>query len=114
MRRLHKNVPYKFFFYVLAFLFLIGGSSGCEPLRKKFTRKKKEEKVKGVEPILEPIDYAPLIHAPIERYKYHYNLWHVWHKECITALSIKDNDKRIKYFYDQSSINAMFHYFLIV
>ena len=43
---------------------------GCEPLRKKFIRQKKQDKeISGTIPILEPIDYPEKIHSSAEDYQ---------------------------------------------
>ena len=66
---------------------MIFSSIGCEPLRKKFVRKKKEEKESGIVPVLEPIDYAPKkIYSLLEQYQRHYSLWKVWDRELIQAI----------------------------
>ena len=55
---------------------------GCEPLRKKFTRNKKNKEVsQEFIPVLEPIDYAENTKTPEEEYKHYYSLWKVWEKE---------------------------------
>lgn len=74
--------------------------TGCEPLRKKFTRQKKKDKESSTEiiPILEPIDYAEKEVFPQERYQYHYSLWKVWYNDFTSALEEEvSNDKRERY-----------------
>ena len=88
------------FFVILMTLFSFSLTSvGCEPLRKKFTRKKKKEKEISEEmlPVLNPIDYAPKIYTPEEKYRQHYGLWKIWSKDLLEAIEAKDNDKRQKY-----------------
>ena len=68
-------------------------SSGCEPLRKKFVRKRKGE-VKVPDPILQPVDYEKERNFPDRRYGYHYSLWRVWSKELMTSIDDKDSPKR--------------------
>ena len=41
--------------------------AGCEPLRKKFTRKKRMSQVKGIDPILDPVDYPDYAGAVCEQ-----------------------------------------------
>ena len=71
---------------------------GCEPLRKKFTRQKKEDRRGVVEaPVLEPIEYLPAEKKPFEVYRHHYSLWQVWHKELIADVAAQSNKKRMLY-----------------
>lgn len=70
---------------------------GCEPLRKKFTRKKKEDKTKALEPILTPVDYGVPQISPEERYRHHYSLWKVWQEDLIEAVNQEESDKKQKY-----------------
>lgn len=83
----------------LTFLFTLGLSvlSGCQPLRRKFTRTKKKSKAKEVQPILEPIDYEAKIKSPVNQYAQHYHLWQVWQRDLARAIENQDNDKRQKY-----------------
>lgn len=85
------------FFILLLFMFLLT-STGCQTLRKKFTRAKKADKEElTVMPVLEPIDYAPKKQLPQEQYCYRYSLWKNWYKDLVAAIDSNDNDKRIKY-----------------
>lgn len=76
-------------------------SSGCEPLRKKFTRKKKGEQKQETVPVLTPIDYPPSRHSVKERYQYHYSLWRVWDKELMQTMDHKASDKKQRYLLEQ-------------
>ena len=76
-------------------------SSGCEPLRKKFKRKSKEDKKREFIPVLDPIDYPISSISAEERYRYHYSLWRVWYKEYIISIDERQTDKRQKYFLTQ-------------
>lgn len=49
---------------VLALVMTVPLMSGCEPLRKKFTRKKKETQAKAEMPVFEPIDYPAKVEDP--------------------------------------------------
>ncbi len=81
-------------FCIVIFSFTL---TSCEPLRKKFTRKKKEDKTKALEPILTPIDYGVPQISPEERYKYHYSFWKVWQEDLIEAINQEESDKKQKY-----------------
>ncbi len=80
-------------------------SVGCEPLRKKFTRKKKEKKEVESIPVLEPVEYPAKVTTPAETYKYHYSLWVVWNKELSNIMLDRDNTKRKVYLLDQAMLN---------
>lgn len=77
-------------------------SSGCEPLRKKFTRqKKKDQGASEIVPILEPIDYPDKVHSPLEDYKQRYSLWQVWYREFLNSLDESSSVKQKLYQLDQ-------------
>ena len=51
---------------------------GCEPLRKKFIRKRKAAQESSEDiPVLEPIDYPDKVYTAEDLYKQHYSLWQV-------------------------------------
>jgi len=75
--------------------------SGCEPLRKKFTKKKKEVKKEEFIPILDPIDYPPSQVSPLEKYKYHYSLWQVWSKDLVQLINEPTMEKRKNYLFTE-------------
>ncbi len=80
--------------------------SGCTPLRKKFTRKKKDDGGQSQKfiPVLEPIDYPEKVYLPLEKYKHHYSLWKVWEKDLLQTIDRGGSDKRQKYLLEQSVI----------
>ena len=87
---------------VISCFALAFSSLSCEPLRKKFVRKKKtENKSEKFIPVLDPIDYPPVEHSALERYKQHYSLWKVWYRDLITVIDEQGSDKRQKYLFDQ-------------
>jgi predicted RNase H-like nuclease (RuvC/YqgF family) len=80
----------------------LGVLQGCEPLRKKFIRKSKEDDSNRYgEVVLEPKDYSPQNYTPEENYTKHYNLWVIWGKSLEEALSESQNEKRHRYFLQQ-------------
>ena len=83
----------KSFTVFVSFTLLMTTIYGCEPLRKKFRREKKEKKDLGFVPVLDPVDYAPARVSAKERYSYHYSLWKVWEKE-LAQNYINDNNKK--------------------
>ncbi|MCK5215788.1 MAG: hypothetical protein KAR05_10615 [Candidatus Omnitrophica bacterium] len=75
--------------------------SGCEPLRKKFVRKKKKGREKEVLPILEPIDYVAKKESSPEIYRKYYAMRKVWHKDLLMALEEGGRDKHVLYVIDK-------------
>ena len=76
-------------------VFAAGALSGCEPLRKKFVRKKKMDKTNEVIPVLDPVDYPVMERSPLSVYQYHFNLWKVWLKDFVTAMDEQPSRKRL-------------------
>ena len=76
--------------------------SGCEPLRKKFKRKKKKSSASAeIMPILDPIEYPEKIKSVESKYKHFYSLWRVWHRDMMIAFLRETNDKRMVYYINQ-------------
>ena len=94
-----SKVPLGLFIGIFIFMAL---STGCEPLRKKFTRKKKED-VSQTEfvPVLDPVDYPDKKESPEQIYKLHYSLWQVWYKDYAIAAQENSSDKKIFYTLNQ-------------
>jgi len=93
--------------FICFFLVAALSVDGCEPLRKKFTRKKKKENVENeAVPILEPIDYPAKVYSPSETYQHHYSLRQVWHNELLNLILEKGYDKRKLYLIDQVILNT--------
>lgn len=82
---------YTVLFLMVAVLF----ASGCEPLRKKFVRKKKADQENQTVVILDPEDYAEKARDPLEGYTKHYQLWKVWVGELSLAVEDKRGDKKV-------------------
>lgn len=77
---------------------LTAAVSGCASLRKKFVRKKKEKTgEQAFIPVLDPIDYPAPSVSPEERYRYHYSLLKVWHRDLIQNIDGRGSDKNQKY-----------------
>ena len=82
------------------------GLSACEPLRKKFTRKKKEgQEVQDFIPVLEPQDYPAPENNPKEMYAQHYALIKAWYRDLWTAIDDKNSDKMA-----QGSLKQIFNH----
>lgn len=96
---MHKNKTYfSFLGIVVCLMFVATIFQGCEPLRKKFTRQKKEEAEMEEEPVLDPIDYPAKAYDPKADYKYRFSLFHVWEKEFVSGVDDLVSEKRLKYF----------------
>jgi len=78
-------------------------TSGCEPLRKKFVRKKNidttEDKLGA---IYDPIEYTSVVKTSAEIYSQHFNLWKVWLGDLMTQVSDNANAKKL-----QSTVTQM-------
>ena len=86
------------------------GLSGCEPLRKKFIRKKKAaEPSAAFVPVFVPEEYAPAIAAADGVYDQHYSLALAWCKELQVNLGEDRSDKKLRYAIDEilSQLTAM-------
>ena len=96
---MHKS---RFWVFVMCMVVLSASLSGCEPLRKKFTKKKKEAKEEEFIPILDPIDYPPSRISAVEKYRYHYSLWQVWNKDLMQQLGEpRTMEKRRNYLFTE-------------
>ncbi len=84
-----------------AILFLtvaVMSTSGCEPLRKKFTRKKKIDATEAqAGAIYDPVDYPAVVKTSEEVYAQHYGLWKVWLGDLVANIESNANDKKIQY-----------------
>ena len=74
-------------------------SSGCEPLRKKFTRQKKKNQAVNDKfiPVFEPEEYPVKQYGAQEAYGQHYSLFRVWFSDFTTGYEQRDNEKRQVY-----------------
>ena len=77
---------------------MVGVNSGCEPLRKKFIRKKKADAAETQSTvILDPIDYPDIVKSAKQIYQQHYDLWKVWQSELETIVADNANEKKVQY-----------------
>ncbi len=100
----HRHLSQGFHFFLIIFLLSsLGSLNGCEPLRKKFIRKKKEDRQRESKfiPVLEPIEYPDKKESVLERYTFHYSLWQIWYKDLLVALEERGSDKRQRYILGQ-------------
>lgn len=85
------------------FLLVTLGSSGCQPLRKKFIRqKKKDQQESEMTPILEPLDYPEKVYSPEDLYKEQYSFWQVWYGDLLIAINDQESQKRQIYNLDKA------------
>ncbi|HPB68533.1 MAG TPA: hypothetical protein PLT76_04485 [Candidatus Omnitrophota bacterium] len=76
--------------------------AGCEPVRRKFIRKKRTANMEtAVQPVFEPEDYPADRVPPADQYQDHYNRVLAWNQEVLTGIEEKASDKRIVF-----SLNA--------
>ena len=78
--------------------------TGCESLRKKFTRKKKITESQEVM-IITPRDYSAHPFPSDVLYKQYFIYWKSWNQELITSLSDGSSYKKVLDCVDQSLIN---------
>ncbi len=73
--------------------------TGCEPLRKKFTRQKKKDRVVNEKfiPVLEPEEYPVKQYGPQDAYAQHYSLFKVWFSDFVNTYEQTINEKRVIY-----------------
>lgn len=99
---MQKSSEKFYVFLITTLLVTIFVTSGCEPLRKKFTRKKKKDlRATELIPILDPVDYPAKLQTPGDIYRHHYSLWQVWQRDLIGVLEEKGSDKKITYLLNQ-------------
>ena len=78
--------------------------SGCETLRKKFTRKRKnKESTETV--VIVPRDYSAHPFPNDVLYKQYFVYWKSWNQELVSSLSEAENYKKIDECVDQSLAN---------
>jgi hypothetical protein len=73
--------------------------SSCEPLRKKFSRKKKQAEVTSdaFQPVLEPQEYEAPERNVGEIYKQHYAMVKVWYKDLWAGVNEGASEKTVRY-----------------
>jgi len=78
--------------------------TGCESLRKKFTRQKKSQKTEEVM-IVSPRDYSahPLPNDVL--YKQYFTYWKSWNEELVTSLNDRASDKKVLDCTEQAIVN---------
>lgn len=87
---------------IIAILAITVLCSGCEPLRKKFTRKKKAQvEDKGMAPVLEPQEYPTPEENPEANYQLHYTMVQVFYKELWNGIGEDLTEKNIRFNLDQ-------------
>ncbi len=83
-------------------VFLLVGAvtmtSGCEPLRKKFIRKKKDDTSENqTAAILDPVDYPANVKSVGQVYSQHYSLWKVWLRDLEDIVADNASEKRVSH-----------------
>jgi len=90
------------FIFLLVFLIII--ISGCESVRKKFIRKRKEPE-RQEEMILVPQDYSKQRLPADIAYLNYYNYWKSWHTELLQFMQEGSNFKKVKTCFEQVLLN---------
>ena len=78
--------------------------TGCETLRKKFTRKKKRRETEEVM-VITPRDYSAHPFPNDVLYKQYFVYWKSWNQELVASLNDRDSDKKILDCVEQAIIN---------
>lgn len=78
--------------------------TGCESLRKKFTRKKKGTEIQEVM-VITPRDYSAHPLASDVLYKQYFIYWKSWNQELINGLTDGSSYKKVLDCADQSLVN---------
>ena len=100
-RRINNVLPLISCLLIVALL-----SGGCQPLKQKFIRKKKEKSTRSeFVPVLDPIDYGPATISAKERYSKHYLLWKIWLRDFVQGVGENNSEKKMKYLVDQMIVN---------
>ncbi|MDD5072508.1 MAG: hypothetical protein PHX64_00975 [Candidatus Omnitrophica bacterium] len=84
------RVAYKKAVLILAVAVAVINMSGCETLKKKFTRKQSPKKVT---PVLQPQNYKG-IYPNAVLYSNHYNYWRTWTEDLMDCLDNQGSNKR--------------------
>lgn len=87
-----RALRYSVFVFLILAIFT---NSGCEPLRKKFVRKKKDDQGRQINVILDPQDYPEQTKTPLDAYRQHYQLWKIWEGELSLAIEEARGDKKV-------------------
>ena len=84
------RIAYKKTVLILAVAVAVINMSGCETLKKKFTRK---QNTKKVTPVLVPQDYKG-IYPNAVLYSNHFNYWRSWTEDLMDCLDTQGSNKR--------------------
>jgi hypothetical protein len=88
---------------VVTGVFVCACFSGCTTFRRKFVRQNKNKETKeDFIPVLEPVDYKPVMVAPVDGYRDHYAMVKAYIGDIYTALGSSDSSgKREVYLLNQ-------------
>ena len=104
MGQMNKRPKRAGIFILILFFMTTIINTGCEPLRKKFVRKKKKSDAEESIPLFEPVDYEAEANRSETLYQQQYSLWMMWHTDVLTALEDNRNNKKILSDLDQLSM----------
>ncbi len=96
MRNQHEKFQCKTLLLIVFVLCCQSLFSGCEPLKRKFIRKKRKEPLEAtVEPIFDPETYPEKVKDTEQLYRSYYDLCLIWNKEVIANLEERMSDKKV-------------------
>lgn len=99
MKKKPRYLPVILFFFACVFLL-----TGCETLRKKFTRKRK--RIESTETIvIVPRDYSAHPFPNDVLYRQYFVYWKSWNQELVSSLTDMENYKKIRSCADQALVN---------
>jgi hypothetical protein len=83
-------------------VFCVTAFSGCTTLRRKFIRKRvAKDAQEGIIPVLEPVDYPPVVYKPGEIYATEYSIMNAYFTDLWSAFGHNQGDKRERYLLEQ-------------
>lgn len=98
-----KKEP-RYFPAIVCFVACVFLLTGCETLRKKFTRKrKKAESTEAI--VIVPRDYSAHPFPNDVLYRQYFIYWKSWNQELVSSLTDMENYKKIKSCADQALVN---------
>ncbi|MBF0485761.1 MAG: hypothetical protein HQL16_04515 [Candidatus Omnitrophica bacterium] len=100
----------KFVAAMVLVVFCTSVFSSCATFRRKFVRKSKvKDSSEDVIPVLEPIEYKPVVHSSAQVYSENYSLFRAFYKDVWEVVGEGEGDKRERYILSQvvAKIDAM-------
>lgn len=80
--------------FLATFCSLVVTQISCEPLRRKFVRKPKEDRTKKEEVVYVPQEYPEYTVSVEEMYQMYFSFWQHWHRELVDRFTTGGNKKK--------------------